>query len=64
MPGKTRGGGTRPTAAPQVTRPSVQRGGVTSNQSNMNAGLGFASAGQSWGQSNGFNTSFAGGTFF
>ncbi|KAL9957422.1 hypothetical protein ACROYT_G039055 [Oculina patagonica] len=61
MPGKTRGGGTKPTVAPQVTRPPIQRGGTTSNQSNRNAGRGFTSAGQSWGQSNGFNTSFAGG---
>ena len=64
MPGNARGGGsTRPTAAAQVTTPSIQRGGITTNQSNRNVGRGFSPAGQlGWGQSNGMNTSFAGGT--
>ena len=60
--GGARGGGTRPITTPQVTRPLVQRGGTTCNSSSRNAGRGFVPAGQSWGQSNGNNTSFAGGT--
>ena len=58
MSGKTRGSGSRSAATPQVTRPSVQRRGISSNQSNRNAGRGFAPAGQSWGLS----SSFSGGT--
>lgn len=66
MPSKGRGSGTRSAATPQVTRPTVQRGGVTSNQSNTNvghgfnenAGRGFTPAGPSWGLS----SSFSGGT--
>ncbi|KAJ7340489.1 hypothetical protein OS493_003239 [Desmophyllum pertusum] len=61
MPGNARGGGS---TAPPVTRPSAQRGGITTNQSNRNVGRGFSPAGQlGWGQSNGMNTSFAGGTY-
>ena len=59
MPRKGRGSGTRSAATPQVTRPSVQREGITSNQSNRNAGRGFTQAGPSWGLS----SSFSGGTF-
>ena len=58
MPSKGRGSGTRSAAIPQVTRPSVQRGGITSNQSNRNTGRGFTPAGPSWGLS----SSFSGGT--
>lgn len=55
MSGKTRESGSRSAATPQVTRPSVQRGGISSNHSNRNAGRGFAPAGQSWGLSSSFS---------
>lgn len=74
MPSKGRGSGTRSAATPQVTRPTVQRGGISSNQSNTNVGhgsntnvghgfngnaeRGFTPAGPSWGLS----SSFSGGT--